>query len=124
MLMGWQKEIALILSGMDLFVLTSLWEGLPIVVLEAMAARVALVATNTGGIREVITNGQAGYLVAPGDILAMHSRVKELLSSPPKRSEFADQAKSIIESEEFSLKSVFKNTADLYSSLLVESENA
>jgi len=117
-LTGWHKDIGLILSGLDVFVLTSLWEGLPIAALEAMAAGVALVATDTGGIAEVARNGQAGYLVAPHDILSMRNRLEELLSSPRKRDEFVRRSWEAIGAEEFLLSGMCKNTAQLYSNLL------
>jgi glycosyltransferase involved in cell wall biosynthesis len=123
-LTGWHNDIPLILSGLDVFVLTSLWEGLPIVILEAMAAGVALVATDTGGIAEIVVNGTTGYLVKPQDILSMRIRVGELLSSAQKRDIFVKLSKEIIGSQEFLLSSMFKNTAQIYSNLLEESRNA
>ena len=123
-LTGWRNDIPLILSGLDVFVLTSLWEGLPIAALEAMAAGVALVATDTGGIGEVITSGKTGYLVAPHDIPSMQNRLGELLRSAQKRNEFARLSMGAIGAEEFSLNSMLKNTAKVYSNLLEESKNA
>ena len=123
-LMGWRNDIPRILSGLDVLVLTSLWEGLPIVVLEAIAAGVALLATDTGGIKEVVINGKTGYLAAPHDIRGMQDRLGELLSSAKKREEFVRQARLVIEAEEFLLDSMFKNTNQLYSNLWEESRNA
>ncbi|MFH1281833.1 MAG: glycosyltransferase family 4 protein [Candidatus Omnitrophota bacterium] len=123
-LTGWQNDIPLILSGLDVFVLTSWWEGLPIVVLEAMAAGVALVATDTGGIGEVIVNGKTGYLVAPRDISSMRSRLGELLSSAQKRDEFVSWSREAIGTQEFSVSGMLKDTAELYSNLWEGSKNA
>ncbi|MDP3041962.1 MAG: glycosyltransferase family 4 protein [Candidatus Omnitrophota bacterium] len=123
-LTGWFKDIPLILSGLDAFVLTSLWEGLPIVVLEAMAAGVALVATDTGGIREVVINDKTGYLVKPQDISSMQNRLEELLSNVRKKDEFVRQSREAIGAEEFLLSSMLKNTTELYSNLWEESKNA
>jgi glycosyltransferase involved in cell wall biosynthesis len=123
-LTGWRDDIALILSRLDVFVLTSLWEGLPIVVLEAMAAGVALAATDTGGIREIINNGKNGYLVAPQDLLSMRERLEELLNNPSKREEFARSSREVINTGEFLLNNMHKNTIQLYPYLLGESKNA
>lgn len=121
-LTGWRNDIPLILSGLDVLVLTSLWEGLPIVVLEAMAAGVALVATDTGGIGEVVINGKGGYLVAPQDILSMQNRLGGLLDNFPKRDEFVKRSREAIDTEEFLLSKMVKNTAQVYSNLLEESK--
>ncbi len=123
-LAGWRNDIPLILSSLDVFVLTSRWEGLPIAALEAMAAGVPLVATDTGGIREIITNGKTGYLVKPGDIESMCNRVGELLRNAPQRNEFARLAGKTVGSEEFLLSNMLKNTEEVYSNLWRNGENA
>jgi glycosyltransferase involved in cell wall biosynthesis len=122
-LTGWRRDIPMILSGLDVFVLTSLWEGLPISVLEAMAASLPLVATNTGGIREVVVNGENGYLVEPRDIHSMHRRLAELLSDSRKRSSLAGRAAEDAGSEEFSTGGMLKRVFGIYDSLLGEAVN-
>jgi glycosyltransferase involved in cell wall biosynthesis len=123
-LAGWRNDISLILSCLDIFVLTSRWEGLPIAALEAMAAGVPLVATDTGGIREVITDGKTGYLVKPGDIQSMRNRVVELLKNTPRRNEFVRLSRESIGSGEFSLGNMLKDTEGIYSGLLGGGKNA
>jgi len=122
-LTGWRDDIRLILSGLDAFVLTSLWEGLPIVVLEAMAASVVVVATDTGGIKEILTDGKTGYLTKPGDILSMRNRLEELLNNNQRKDEFIRQANKDIDTEEFLLSNMIKKTADLYTDLLKRDRN-
>jgi glycosyltransferase involved in cell wall biosynthesis len=117
-LTGWYNDIPSILSCLDIFVLTSLWEGLPIAVLEAMAAGVALVVTDTGGIGEVVTNGKTGYLVKPHDLLSMQNRVSELLSNLPKRNEFSRLSSEKIDQKEFLLSNMLKYTEEIYFNLL------
>jgi len=123
-LSGWRDDIPLILSAFDVFVLTSLWEGLPIAVLEAMACGVALVATDTGGIGEAVIDGQTGYLAQTGDIVSMQDKVEELLKNSRRRDEFIRLSKAVIDSQEFSLSNMVKNTQGLYSDLLKEGQNA
>ncbi len=123
-LTGWRNDIPLILSCLDVFVLTSLWEGLPIVVLEAMASGVPLVATDTGGIGEVVVNGKTGCLVKRHDIQSMQVRVRELLSEIPKRLEFSRLSREKIGQEEFSLESMVKHTEELYFNLLLGGQSA
>ncbi|MFA5200198.1 MAG: glycosyltransferase family 4 protein [Candidatus Omnitrophota bacterium] len=123
-LAGWRQDIAFILSALDIFVLTSLWEGLPIAVLEAMAAGKPIVATDTGGISEVIENGKSGYLVKPKDSQAMQNRITELLRSRQKREEFSGLARERADSEEFLLARMVRDTGELYLNLWEEARNA
>jgi len=123
-LLSWRNDIPLILSSLDVFVLTSRWEGLPIAALEAMAAGVPLVATDTGGIREVITDGKTGYLVKPGDIQSMRNRVCALLKDPGQRNEFVRLSRESIGSGEFSLGNMLRDTEGIYSGLLGGGKNA
>jgi len=123
-LTGWRHDVASILSCLDVFVLTSLWEGLPIAVLEAMATGLPVIATDTGGISEVVLHGKTGYLVNPGDIEALQDRLKELLMKPSLRKEFANQAITTLGSNGYSLNNMLKNTTQLYSDLFFRRENA
>ncbi|MFA6130397.1 MAG: glycosyltransferase family 4 protein [Candidatus Omnitrophota bacterium] len=122
-LVGWRNDITSILSCLDVFVLTSLWEGLPISVLEAMSAGLPVIATDTGGIREVVLDGKTGYLVKPGDIEALRDRLRELLIKPSLRKEFSRLAVSTLEPNEYSLDNMLKKTTQLYSDLYIHSQN-
>lgn len=116
-LTGWRADIPAILDGLDVLVLTSLWEGLPIVILEAMAAGVSIVATDTGGIREVVEDGRGGYLVKPHDIRGLQTRVEELLADANKREAFTRYASGVINRQDFSLERMTANTDRLYFNL-------
>ena len=84
-LIGWRRDIPEILAASDIFVLTSLWEGLPIAVLEAMAAALPIVATDTGGIGEVVIEGKTGFLAAPGDVSTLAMRLVFLIENRQAR---------------------------------------
>ena len=116
-LTGWRRDIPAILSTLDIFALSSYWEGLPIVVLEAMAASKPVVATDTGGITEVIRDGENGFLVKPGDIAKMAEKVALLLGSRSLRGQLADNAAKSLSSV-FTTTDMCLNTANLYSSLI------
>jgi glycosyltransferase involved in cell wall biosynthesis len=62
---GARRDIAQLLSGFDIFILSSLDEGMPITLLEAMAAGVPVIATKVGGIPEIVVDGKTGFLVPP-----------------------------------------------------------
>lgn len=76
----------------SLFVLFSHREALPLSILEAMAARLVCVASEVGGIGDVLIDGVTGRLVPPGDVSALVQALKELLSTPERREAMADRA--------------------------------
>jgi len=73
------EDVQKILKASDLFVLNSSYEGLPHVLLEAMACGVPIIATNSGGNREVIVDGNNGRLVRYGDVEELACRIREVL---------------------------------------------
>lgn len=91
-LAGARNHIESIYGLFDLFVLPSLWEGLPTVILEAMASGVPVVATNIPGTRELIWPGQTGWLAQPQDPSDLANCILEALSSPATRAAVAQTA--------------------------------
>jgi len=79
-LTGWRRDIPEIMQIIDILVLTSLWEGLPIVFAEAMASGKPIVATNVDGAKEAIIDGVNGFLVEPHNIEKFAERVIRLIS--------------------------------------------
>lgn len=77
-----------LMQSADLFVLPSLWEGLPLVLLEAMARALPVVGSRIRGIAEVVEPGVNGALVEPGDAQALAAALAELLLAPERRREF------------------------------------
>jgi glycosyltransferase involved in cell wall biosynthesis len=92
-LLGWRRDVAALLHLADVVVLTSLWEGLPQVFGQAMAAGKPLVATWVDGAAEAIAHGETGLLYAPGDALGMAQGVLRLLGDPPRRRAMGEAAK-------------------------------
>ena len=76
---GWREDVARFIHVLDVFVLTSLWEGLPRVLPQAMCAKKPLVASAVDGSKEAVIDGKNGYLAAPGDYFALAERVVQLL---------------------------------------------
>jgi glycosyltransferase involved in cell wall biosynthesis len=81
----WGKELSRISSGSDLFVLPSHSEGVPKVLLEAMAAGLPVIATNVGGIPDIITNNENGILIPPGSPEAIADAVKLVMENSSLR---------------------------------------
>ncbi len=80
-----QGEVAEALAQTDLFALPSLAEGVPVVLMEAMASRLPVVTTRITGIPELVEDGVAGRLVPPGDAGALTEAISELLDDPDLR---------------------------------------
>jgi len=115
-LTGWRRDIPRIMSAIDVFVLTSLWEGLPITVLEAMASNKPVVATHTGGIGEVIKEGNSGFLVSPGDTNKMSESLTVLLKDANLRKQIGQSARESLDFN-FALTNMIRKNEDLYEDL-------
>ena len=116
-LTGWRQDISRILSAIDVFVLTSLWEGLPISVLEAMAASVPVIVSDTGGVAELVCERKTGFLALPGDIETMADRLRDLLADAELRRQIGQNARVALGSE-FTTEAMLKNTENLYQGIL------
>lgn len=91
-LTGQQSNMPGVYAAMDIFVLPSLNEGLPMTVLEAMAASKAVIATRVGAIPSVIKDGENGLLVSPKDSESLRDAIASLLDDPERRRRLGDQA--------------------------------
>jgi glycosyltransferase involved in cell wall biosynthesis len=78
-LAGWRRDISTAMKAFDAFLLTSHWEGLPRVLLEARATGIPVVATRVGGAEEVIVEGRHGWLTEAGDISTLTERLCHVL---------------------------------------------
>ena len=114
---GARRDIARILAAMDIFVFVSLWEGLPNVVLEAMAMALAVVSTPAGGVPEIITDGLQGRLVPFRDPAAAAGVILELLEHPGLRQELGRAARQKIEMD-FTLERMIDEYERFYQDLL------
>ena len=82
-LVGLRDDAPRLLAGADALVLASAWEGLPNVVMEAMAAGLPCVATRVGGVPELVEDGRTGTLVPPGDPGALARAMAAMMELPP-----------------------------------------
>jgi L-malate glycosyltransferase len=84
-LVGFRPDILSLLGGLDVFVMSSLTEGLGTSILDSMAASRAVVATTAGGIPEIVVNGETGLLVPPGHAPPLAEAIIALLADPARR---------------------------------------
>ena len=116
-LLGWRDDIADLLAAMDVFLLTSRFEGLPRAALQAIAASVPVVATDTGGISEIIHDGESGYLVPVADVVAAADRLVVLAGDPALRSRMSGAARARLGAE-FDIRTLVGDLEHLYDELL------
>jgi glycosyltransferase involved in cell wall biosynthesis len=115
-LTGWRRNIPNLISAMDIMTLTSLWEGLPKVVVEAQLMGVPVIVTQTSGVKEVVRDNVSGFIIPAGHPDLMASKVIELLRNPEIMSRMGKKAISV--SREFDLdKGVLKHN-QLYNDLI------
>ena len=114
---GYERDVASYMKAFDVFVLPSLFEGLPMSLLEAMACHLPVVATRVGGIPEAVLEGVTGYLVDPGNVDQLVSRLAELVLRRDLRSMMGERGFERV-NQEFSVKSMISKSERLYEQLL------
>jgi glycosyltransferase involved in cell wall biosynthesis len=93
---GYRENAAAYLDKASVFALSSLTEGLPLVLLEAMSRGVAVVATRVGAVPEVLREGECGTLVPAGDVPALADAIGAAMQASPARSEMIRAARSAV----------------------------
>jgi glycosyltransferase involved in cell wall biosynthesis len=115
--LGARTDVAELLPALDLFVLGSRFEGLPIALLEAMASGVSCVATRVGGVPEAITDGREGLLVPAGDPEALGRAIVELLNDPSARRGLAAAGVARIR-RDFAMQRAVRRIEEIYEQVL------
>lgn len=116
-LTGKRPDIPELLSMSDIFLLSSLWEGLPIVLLEAMAAKTAIIATDVGGNAEVVKDGQTGMLIPATNAPIMAEKVLQLIDNIELKNQLSENAYHLF-LEKYSVSTMMQKTEDLYTTLI------
>ncbi|MBN2119682.1 MAG: glycosyltransferase family 4 protein [Candidatus Omnitrophica bacterium] len=117
--MGMRKDIPQVLRVMDLFVLSSLNEGLGICLLEAQAMGLPVVATAVGGVPEVVKDGITGILVNARDPKALAEAIIKILDDNSLRRHMSEEAKKFVK-DKFSLEQMIEKISRLYEELLTK----
>jgi len=116
LLLGYREDVPALLGVMDIFCLTSFREGLPISLLEAMAAGLPVVGTDVDGIRDVIIDGRNGYLIQIGDVPGLKCALNTLLRNESLRTKMGQESQAMAK-ERFGLEGCIKQYESLFLSL-------
>ena len=115
--LGWQHELGPIYADLDLVVLSSLNEGTPVSVIEAMAAALPVVATSVGGVPDLVADGKTGLLVPPKDARTLSAAMETLLNDADRRREMGHLGREAVYPM-YSDTALIDRMDRLYSSLL------
>ncbi len=116
-LLGYHDNIPDLLSEWDIYVQPSLFEGLCLTVVEAIASGLPVVATNVGGIPESVIDGYNGFLVPPKDPKALAEKIITLIDNPDLRVEMGKRSRKIAE-EKYSISKMVNNIEELLDLLI------
>jgi glycosyltransferase involved in cell wall biosynthesis len=114
---GFRPDVARFLRCLDLFAHPSTEEGLGTTILDAMAARLPVVASRAGGISEAVLHGVTGWLVPPASPTELAGPIISLLENPLRRSEFGEAGRARVESD-FSIATLCDKTLSAYKAAL------
>ncbi len=116
---GTRRDIPEILSILDIYIISSLIEGLPISMLEAMASKLPVIASDVGDIGSVINDGENGYLVPATDTQAMTENIITLVNNPEIRQILAKNALTDIE-KKYSAAAMTESYCNIYRNILIQ----
>jgi glycosyltransferase involved in cell wall biosynthesis len=117
LLTGYRADIPVVLQALDVFVLPSLYEGLPYTLMEAMAAGKAVIATDVVGNQDLVLDGETGLIIPPRDVKALANAMIRLLSSSEERERLARKALSTAQARP-SPEQMTRQVTTLYQDLL------
>ena len=97
--LGFRPDIPEILARVQIFALISHWEGLPCTIIEAMRAGLPVVASNVGGVKEIVIEAETGYTVSPQDSVTLNRKLSYLIENEQVRIDLGRQARQKYESQ-------------------------
>jgi glycosyltransferase involved in cell wall biosynthesis len=118
---GWQVDMPAVYADLDLLALTSLNEGTPVTVIEALATGIPVVATSVGGVPDVLKDQETGVLIPPGDPEGLAQAIIELLRVPEHAEALARAGQGDV-LDRFGLARLVDDMESLYSALLQEKD--
>jgi glycosyltransferase involved in cell wall biosynthesis len=115
--LGERDDIAALLHASDVFVLSTNWEGLPLSIIEAMRASLPVIATDVGGVSELVEDGVNGFLVDNKNVVQLKEALEKLLTNSQLRYELG-QAARVKYLEDFTFDKMYSSTLNVYLGLL------
>jgi len=108
-----------VMQAADLLAMPSRWEGLPMVLLEAMARRLPVVGTRINGLADIIEEGRHGYLVDVDDSLGLAAGIEKMFREPQTRRTMGDACRLLVE-ERFDFKRVYADLCRVYAQAMAD----
>ncbi len=115
---GWRLDMEKIYSGMDLLALSSLNEGTPVAIIEAMASQVPVVATAVGGVPDLISDGETGLLSAPNDANDLAEKIRQILVNPEMTTKIIKKARESVE-KNYHYRRLINDIQNIYEKLII-----
>lgn len=114
---SWITDIASFNAGMDIIALTSRNEGTPMSIIEAEATGVAVISTDAGGVKDVMIDGETGYIIPQGNAALFIEKLTFLIKNKEIRDKMSQNGRIFVE-DKFGYKVLIKNTSEYYAHLL------
>lgn len=114
---GWKRDLAAVYADLDIVALTSLNEGTPVSIIEAMASRKPVIATDVGGVGDLIVQGENGYLVKSGDAEGFADKLSDLIRNADKRASFGTSGRDHVR-QKYSKERLVNDIESLYEECL------
>jgi glycosyltransferase involved in cell wall biosynthesis len=115
--LGYRYDIEDVMAGMDVFVLTSLWEGLPRVLVQAAALGKPIISFDIEGVREVVTEGENGFILPLRDVEGLAERINRLAVHRQQARQMGEQGRRLVTAE-WDVETMIRRITDLYKHLL------
>jgi glycosyltransferase involved in cell wall biosynthesis len=119
--LGWRNDLEAILGELDVVICCSKNEGTPVALVEAMAAGVPVLATDVGGVGDLILHGETGWLAPPGDPPGLSRAIRDLLADPERRARPLAAARRLA-LERHDVNTLLHRMEALYAALLAEKQ--
>jgi len=116
---GWRQSLSSVYSDLDIVALTSLNEGTPVSIIEAMASGKPVIATDVGGVKDLIVDGENGFLAKSNDVKDFTDRLTKLIADKEQRSRFGKRGREIVR-EKYVKERLVRDIKRLYEDCLRE----